>query len=54
MFLLTLTPLTQRDPLVVFKIPVIILIRVDLPAPLGPSNPKIYPFSIFKEKSKTA
>ena len=44
----------RQKPDVGFKIPVNILIVVDLPAPLAPIKPKICPFGTSNDKSLTA
>ena len=49
-----LTPATDKVPPDAGKSPQSILKVVDLPAPLGPSNPKISPFLTVKEVLSTA
>src|SRR5208282_2802290 len=47
-------PLKRMDPESAARMFMIILIIVDLPAPLGPRSPKISPFLVEKETLSTA
>ena len=52
--LLMILPSNDISPLVMSSNPAIILNKVDLPHPLGPTNTTNSPFSIFKDVSSTA
>ena len=43
----TLPDVAERQPVIMFMV-------VDLPAPLGPSSPYIFPFSMLNEMPRTA
>jgi len=53
-FLATSNPFTEALPDVGVNRPHNMRITVDFPAPLGPRNPKISPFSTARETSSTA
>ncbi len=50
----TSNPATVADPEVGWRRPQSILMVVDLPAPLGPRNPKISPLDTWRSTASTA
>jgi hypothetical protein len=50
----TSKPATRRTPALGFRIPAIARSVVVLPAPLGPTKPRIAPAGTAKERSSTA